>query len=504
VPARRTFLMLTVAACAHILRLPLSGSRLICLVGFAVVVLDPWALLATGFWLSFGAVCVLLASAGWWGGAAKVDGARHAVTCLRVKQAGSLQLAITAGLMPMLAFIFHEVSVVSPLVNAYAIPVISLIVTPLALGLAGLAMVPGLQWLAEALAWAGHGALQLTMWPTVWLAETPMASFDAAAAPLWLSGIALGGLVLAALPYGFPMRAAAWGLMLPALVFRPERPAAGSWELIALDVGQAGAVAILTARHAFLFDAGLRSSAVSDGGARVVAPYFKARGVRKLDGFVVSHADIDHAGGLRSVLESVPVEQSFSSFDVKSYLTREAGLLGMPGVLPNLPRSLSPCEYGVAWETDGVTFEFLWPLKPALRKRAATASKERNDNSCVLRIRGAFHSALLTGDISAAQEQALIKRGLGQVDVVLAAHHGSKSSSSASFVNTVQAAEVIAQVGAWNRYGHPHSAIERRWRGSGAQFWRTDQTGAVTVRSRPSGLQALADRTHRPRYWQGR
>jgi len=504
VPARRTFLMLAVAACAHGLRLPFNGSRLICVVAFMVVLMDPWALMATGFWLSFGAVCVLLASASWWGRAAGLDKGRGYRIRRRLWQACCLQLAITAGLMPMLAFLFHEVSLVSPLVNAYAIPVISLIVTPLALALAGLAMLPGVQWLTEAVAWVGHGALELTMWPTVRLAQWPMASVEVAATPLWLSGVALLGLALAVVPYGFPMRAAAWALMAPALLFRPERPAMGSWDLIALDVGQAGAVVILTARHAVLFDAGLRSSALSDGGSRIIVPYLKARGVRRLDGLIVSHADIDHVGGLRSVLEAFPVTQSFSSFDVRAHLAREAGLLGVPGVLPPLPMAMSPCQYGMVWEIDGVTFEFLWPLKRPPGRRASNASKERNDHSCVLRIRGARHSALLLGDISAAQERLLVERGLGLVDIVLAAHHGSRNSSDRAIVSATQPSHVIAQVGRWNRYGHPHPTVVDRWRAANAQFWRTDETGAVIIQSRPSGLQARAHRVDRPRYWQGR
>lgn len=504
VPARRTFLMLAVVAVAHVVRLPLNTSRLLSLVVFAVVVLDPWALLASGFWLSFGAVYVLMASAGWYGWSqnTRVVTRRHRIWVF-LAAAGRLQLAITVGLMPLLALIFHQVSLASPLANAYAIPVISLIVTPLSLLLAATAFVPGLGLLTAGFAWLGHAALQLIMVPTVWLAEWGSASSDAAAAPLWLTLLALVGLVLAVLPYGFPARNAAWAFMLPALFWRPEQPLAGDWTASVLDVGQSSAVVIQTARHALLFDAGLRTSAVSDEGARTLWPFMRAHGIGKLDVMVVSHADIDHAGGVRSVLASVPVGQSYSSFDLLSYLQREARLLGVPRELPPLPLAMSSCEKGVSWQTDGVIFEFLWPLKASNAGKSA-GQKRHNDDACVLRIQGRRHSLLLTGDIGARQELSLLERGLQSHDVVLAAHHGSGNSSGPRFVRAVNAAHVLAQAGKWNRYGHPSPVVQARWEQAGATFWHTDVHGAIRAQSQSGVLSVGSTRQTSERYWQGR
>ncbi|WP_353153655.1 DNA internalization-related competence protein ComEC/Rec2 [Pollutimonas bauzanensis] len=504
VPARRTFLMLAVIAAAYLLRLPMNASRLLSLVAFAVVVLDPWALLASGFWLSFGAVYVLMASAGWWGqpvGRAKVSRWRRWRVALST--AVRLQLAITVGLMPLLALIFHEVSLASPLANAYAIPVISVVVTPVSLLLAGAALLPGLELPAAGLAWLGHAAMDWIMVPTVWLADFRAASIYVAAAPLWLTIFAMLGLLLAVMPYGIPFRNMGWLFMLPALLWTPKRPPEGGWDLYALDVGQASAVVIQTARHALLFDTGLRSSATSDDGVRTIWPFMRAMGIKKLDVMVISHADIDHAGGLRSMLLAAPVEQSYSSFDVLEYLKREARMLGDPGVLPPLPLAMSPCEYGMTWEADGVAFEFLWPLTPNSISKQSKRS-QRNDGGCVLRIRGVHHSALLPGDIGVSQEKALADRGLEPVDVVLAAHHGSKNSSSPQFVDAVQARHVVAQAGLWNRYGHPSPEVQERWQEAGAEFWRTDQQGAFIVHSRQSGLTAQSERQFARRYWQSR
>jgi competence protein ComEC len=244
----------------------------------------------------------------------------------------------------------------------------------------------------------------------------------------------------------------------------------------------------------------LRSSPTSDQGARTIGPFMRASGIKKLDVMVLSHADIDHAGGARSVLESTPVEQSFSSFDLPSYLRRESRLLGESFGGVRVPLAMSACKAGVAWRVDGVVFEFLWPLYST----RLVKNSQRNDHACVLRVRGRHHSVLLTSDIGVLQEASLLDRGLGAIDVVLAAHHGSKNSSGAAFVARVRAAHVIAQVGAWNHYGHPSPLVEQRWEQAGAVFWRTDRDGAVQFVSDSGDLQVQGARASSPHYWQSR
>lgn len=556
VPAQRTFLMLAVAAGGQMLRLPVKASRLLCAAVFAVVLLDPWALLASGFWLSFGAVCVLMAAQSWEGYAAPdqrqaqpehvqhvqhVQRVQHTQRAWRfLRAAAVLQLAINVALMPLLALMFHQVSLVSPLANAYAIPMVELVITPLSLLAAACAVVPGLDAVAGGLMWLAHACLQAAMVPTRWLAALPAASVGVPQAPWWAVALAFAGIGIAMLPRGFPARHGGWLLVLPALTWRPERPPPGGWDLYALDVGQSSAIVVQTAAHALLFDTGLRIGPDADQGARTVVPFLQARGIRGLDAMVVSHADIDHVGGARSVLREIPVQQSYSSFDLDAYLEREAKLLGVAADTVRRPLALLGCGRGMAWEVDGVRFEFLWPeafgahpaaagaaARPKAMKAfkgagpsgagekagaekantayvAGSSGKRRNGKSCVLRVSGGHHSMLLTGDIAAAQETALVRGGLPPTDVVMAAHHGSAGSSARPFVARVQAAHVVVQVGRWNRYGHPGRGVEQRWRRSGAEFWRTDLHGAITIRSRPRGLTAQAERQQHPRYWQGR
>lgn len=514
VPARRTFMMLLVVAGCYIVRLPISGSRVLALAAMIVVVLDPWAMLASGFWLSFCAVAVLIACGARLAaeppGEAQTSGrASDRPSLLRrawvgLREAARLQLAITLALMPILAWIFHEVSLASPLANAYAIPVIGVLVTPMALITAALSMVPGLDWPAVWLAWLTHQILYWMMVPTVWLGTHPLSQFSVPVAPLALNALALAGVVWALWPQSLKLgrRWLGWTLMLPAFLWQPVRPVPGEWDLTALDVGQGSALVLQTAGHTLLFDTGVRRSLQSDEGQRSILPFLRASGVRKLDVLVVSHADLDHAGGLRSVLEGMPVEQSYSSFSLSAWLKAEARKLGTgPSVLP---RAEVPCQYGTTWQVDGVSFEFLWPLAPVPGTPVGRArTTARNEDSCVLRVRGAHHSALLTGDIEAAAEAALVSRGLEAVDLVIAAHHGSKTSSTPAFIERVRATHVIAQLGSWNRYGHPADVVRDAWLSSGAEFFQTDLHGAVIARSRPDGLALESVLEGSRRYWHG-
>ena len=520
VPAQRTFMMLAVVAIAQALQLRLSGSRVLAVAAVAVLAMDPWAVLTSGFWLSFVAVGVLLAVGADEWSRARVAGpsgtgvwevptteSARARWWRGIRLAARLQWAVTWALAPALAWLFHEISLVSPVANAYAIPVIELVVTPLSLLLAATALIPGCEALASGLAWLAHGALYLVMQPTEWLARLP--TVPVAAGPGWLYLLAGAGATVALWPglrtrcrtalwkWRLPHPAWGWLALFPMVFWTSSVPADGEWDLHALDVGQGSALLLRTANHSLLFDAGARHSRESDEGSRTIVPALRALGIRRLDALVVSHADLDHAGGVRSVLASLPVEQTFSSFNLASWLAREARLLDEPQVPAAL--TASPCQFGARWRIDGVSFEFLWPLDVRHTRR----SRETNDGSCVLRVRGAHHSLLFTGDIEVRSEAVLVSRGLAPVDIVVAAHHGSRTSSSAEFIRATTPGDVILQVGRWNRHGHPDANVLSRWADAGARIWRTDWHGGVVAHSRAGGLTMYSVLESSRRYWHG-
>lgn len=467
VPAQRTAYMLTVVALAMLSGRRAAGTQVLLLALFIVLLIDPWAVLAPGFWLSFGAVSLLFYVSS---GRQAVSGGWRRSPWQSALQWGRVQWAVTIGSLPLLLLFFQQFSLVSPLANAVAIPVISLVVTPLAL-LAIVLPIPLLLDLA-------HGVLALVMQLLILLADLPL--YEQPAPPMWSILLAVVGVGVLLLPRGFPVRFVGAFFLLPALLHTPSRPSPGAVDVTVLDVGQGLAVVVRTATKTLLYDAGPLYSAESDAGQRIVVPYLRANGIRRIDTMIVTHSDSDHAGGAASVLAAVPVDRLLSSVD------------GMPG---------EACAAGMSWDWEGVRFLMLHPVPG----EAGFARRLRpNNRSCVLRIEAAGGaSILLASDIEAADEMAILGRDAGTLasDVLLVPHHGSRTSSSPAFVAAVAAQHVIYPVGYRNRFGHPRPEVMARY--AGATEWRTDRDGAlhVDLADRPV---IVAQRRVRPRYWHGR
>lgn len=393
---------------------------------------------------------------------------------------GRTQGAVTLLSLPLLLLFFQQFSLISPLANGVAIPLVSLVITPLVL--AG-ALLPFFPWLLQ----AAHALFTGLMAWLGWLAAWPGAVWSPPA-PDWGALVLAGvGVVWMLMPRGFPGRAAAWLLLLPLLVNPPPRPPPGEAWVEVLDVGQGLAVAVRTAEHTLLYDTGPYFSQESDAGQRLVVPWLRAMGVTRLDGLVITHRDLDHAGGALSVLESLPVGWLLDSLPEDSQEGR--------GIHPRVARR-GPCLAGAAWVWEGVGFRMLYPDArddPRLVKKS-------NHRSCVLQVRAAGHTLLLTSDIEAADEAALLARYPGALgaEVVVVPHHGSKTSSSPAFVAAVGAREVIYPVGYRNRFGHPRPEILARYQG--ARAWRTDRDGAISLRLGPQVALSGARATW-PRYW---
>lgn len=462
VPTQRTLYMLSVAAMALLSGKPVSASRTLALALGVVLLIDPWAVLAAGFWLSFGAVGALIYVSqgrlkpdvpGWW---------------QRLAQWGQTQWAATLATLPVLLLLFQQFSLVSPFANALAIPLISLIVTPLALA-AGIVSWPPLLYLA-------HGFLVAAMAFLKWCAQWPV--WYTAAPPWWAVILAVLGAGLLLLPRGIP----GWGLgvlmLAPAMAWRGDIPAHGEFSVTVLDVGQGLATLVETSEGATLYDTGPMYSAESDAGQRVVVPFLRARGVRSLETLIVTHKDTDHSGGAHSVLAALPVRRLITSMD---------------------DWSGERCLAGQSWTSGGVLFRVLHPTQAAYDSGA-----KPNARSCVLHLSGHGGRMLLTSDIEAADESALLERGGLASDIMLVPHHGSKTSSSPAFLEAVGAAEAVVPVGYRNRFGHPVSAVLARYEQRGMRIWRTDAHGAVTIRFRQDGRQLIAWRHEKRRYWHGR
>jgi competence protein ComEC len=465
VPAQRTVWMLLTLALLRQLGLRWPWPLCLLLAACTVTVIDPWAISQAGFWLSFVAVGLLMASGG-----PQPQGLPGAL-----RAALHSQWVATLGLAPLTLLFFQQISMVGLLANLLAIPVVSLLITPLAL--AG-ALLPGL-WDGAAL------CLQLLMHYLRWLAAWPGAVWHVPVAPVWaqLAGLLAAGLLVLPLPWrlrllGLPL---ALGLLWPAV----PRPAPGQFELLAADVGQGTAVLLRTARHSLLYDSGPQFTPQSDAGQRVLLPLLRALGVRELDLLLLSHRDQDHVGGAASLLAGLPVRGLVSSLDEGHVLLTDEG-----------GRPQRRCERGQRWQWDGVDFEI---LHPAAADYDAPGLKP-NALSCVLSVAAAGQRLLLSGDIEAAQERALL--GLPQLrsTLLMLPHHGSQTSSTPEFLDAVAPRQAFAQAGYRNRFGHPAPAVLARLQARGVRVWTSADCGALSWRSdRP---QPQCQRELGRRYWQ--
>ena len=472
VPAQRTVCMLAAVAWLR------SGGRhwpwhaVLAVAAAVVLALDPWALLQAGFWLSFVAVAVLFATSG-----ARQAPAGSLWQSLHQGTEGFIrqQRVVFLALSPLSLLLFGQISLIGLLANMLAVPLVTFGITPLAM----------LGVLHPALWHAADWLLQWLMVGLQWFAALPLAHYQAAIAPWWagLAGIAGGLLLCLRLPWGLRLQGALW--LLPLLLWQAPRPAAGQFDLLAADIGQGSAILVRTQRHSLLFDTGPQYSANSDAGQRVLLPLLAALDERP-NHIILSHSDTDHIGGATSVASQHP----------------QARLIGAIASTHPLHQqhTITPCLAGQSWQWDGVEFSFLHPLDDAYNGRTKT-----NSMSCVLRISNGQRTALLPGDIPAPQERAIIARQTAlnqslQADVLLVAHHGSKSSSSHDWLQAVQPQWALIQQGYRNRYQHPHPTVLQRLAHHGSTTLQSDQCGAIWWHS--SANTAHCERhTHR-RYWQ--
>lgn len=451
VPAQRTVLMLAVAVALRSAGWRWPWTMVLLAAAVVVTAVDPWALLQPGFWLSFTAVALLMASDPASGKAPDAPGPRGLLAShLRA------QAVATLGLAPLSLVFFQQFSLVGVLANLVAIPLVTLLITPLAL--LGM-LVPGL-WAVSA--WL----VQSMVWGLGWLAQVPLAVWQVPAAPVWLVAAAALGAALAVLPVPWALRWLALPLVLPLLWPPLARPAHGQFEVLAADVGQGTALLLRTRSHLLVYDAGPQYSRESDAGQRVLLPLLRARGEGRIDLLMLSHRDSDHVGGAASLLAAHPVAALSTSLEPGHPLLSNAAA-GLPH---------TPCRAGQVWAWDGVQFSVLHPTPDDV----AYAAKP-NALSCVLRVQDATgRSLLITGDIEAPQEAALLRRhGAALASTMLVVpHHGSRTSSTAEFLDAVQPGLAVVQAGYRSRFGHPAPEVLARYAERGIAVVRTDRCGA--------------------------
>lgn len=466
IPTQRALVMVAVVMIAVMSQRRVPPTQLLATALLAVLVFDPLAPLAAGFWLSFVAVGVILLSTvgrigrpGW------------------LRRWGGVQLVLAVGLAPVVLFVYQRISLVAPAVNLVAVPVVGLLTVPLALG-GVVAELVHLNGLATVLFHAAACVLALVWKLIAWAANLKFSVWPAPAPPLWALGTAALGLFWLLGPRGLPARWVGLVWLAPLIWLPPAVPASGAVWLTVLDVGEGLSAVVRTRSHTLVFDTGPRFSARFDAGRAVVVPYLRHLGIRRLDALVISQGDNDHIGGAASVQAAFPVERLLSG-------------------TPERLAGAAACLRGQQWRWDGVTFQVLNP--PDL-------GRTDNNASCVVRAVGAFGAVLLTGDIEQDAEQRLVETDGNRLraHVLVVPHHGSRTSSSPAFVARVDPAIAVIPVGYRNRYHHPHADVVARYRRRGTRLNTTARAGAITIRLTPAGVRKEAYRVTHRRYWFGR
>ena len=447
VPVRRSFLMLALAAIVVLSGRTPAVAPGLAIAALVIVFADPWAAISPGFWMSFALVAAVVA-------------AFAALGSRPLWRFARMQALVSIFAIPLTLLFFNEASLISPIANFIAVPIVGFAVLPMALADVFL---PG-DYL-----WRISGFILKNLWSAMrWMSELQFAAWSPAAAPWWLFAAAAfgGGWILG--PIGFPFKWAGLPPIAALLLWNPSPPE--NMQVVFLNAGQGTAAIVRAGGKTLLYDAGPPFA-----GRLIVAPFLRGEGARKVDAMVVSHDDSDHRGGAADILRMFPVENLFASFPMDA-----------DGA------EFARCEAGKRWRWGETEFVFLHPHPDDYGRGFSD-----NAMSCVLKAESPWGSVLLTGDIPEGTEFALAERAGGALsaDVLLAAHHGSRYSTTDVFLNLVSPRTAVFSVGANNRFGHPHADALSRAKNAGAEILRTDLHGAIVVDFLEDGIKVRKWRT---------
>ncbi len=485
IPAQRTMYMVGVVAFALWTgRNPRSFDIWWWALAFVLLV-DPMAPYTPGFWLSFGAVAAILYAMGDSSGLLGVPTGKELEVHWQqrmlqaLKEACRVQAVVTLSLLPFTLYWFYQVSIVSPLANAFAIPLVSYIVTPLAiLG----AMLP--EFIGRWLIWPAHAAMEYLAVVLEWMAGWSWSVVWSKQPEWWALLISGLGIVYAIRP-GDILDAWKWrvlGIAFCIPLFAPAiQPLSsfllghGEFRASVLDIGQGTAVLIETKNRRLLYDTGPIQGKKDDAGQRIILPYLRGTGIDHIDRMVISHSDSDHVGGAATLLKHIHFDSMIGSLPSNNPLLQNLQARKVPSI---------PCRFGQRWEWDGVEFVIWHPHEAMIFSNQHP--EKPNEMSCVLEVRNKQSSLWLTGDVEKQGEAEITERlddamlqEIGDRELIfMAPHHGSKTSSSLALLRRLNPDQAFAQNGYRNRYGHPHADITARYRYLDIPFYQTPETGA--------------------------
>jgi len=458
-PTQRALIMLCVIMVSILFDIRAQSWKTLSIALLLVLVLSPFSVMNPGFWLSFCAVGIILYFS-------KMKNISELKFVSTLYSWSLIQIVIAVGLIPFVLLFFGETSIISPIANFIIVPVFSFIVVPITF-IAGCILfvsptVSGLLF-----------SVVVFVLDKTWIFLEYLATLNFSTVRIdFLSNIAFVlacvGVTLIFLPKKFPAKYLTPIFFLPLLFFKPESPEFGTAKMTLLDVGQGLAVVIQTEHHVLVFDTGPRFSNSFNTGKTVVVPFLKSKGISQVNYLIISHGDNDHIGGVKSVVDLINVNSILTSVPTKVVAMIKSSNQKVPVEL---------CNSDLQWHWDGVEFRFIHPSPQTTLKD--------NDASCVLQISSGQNTILLTGDIEAKAEQEIVddselNSGLNLLSTILVApHHGSKTSSTQLFLDKVRPKYVLYAVGYRNRYRFPADVVSKRYKNLGAIEYSTSNNGAI-------------------------
>ena len=467
VPTQRALVMLTILTISLVIDRRVQGLNILSLTLITVLIFEPLSILSAGFWLSFSAVGMILFTLLF--RRQKVSWIENGAT-----KAIRLQWKLSLMMAPVTFLFFQQIPLTGPLANVIAIPVVAFLIVPLVLtaSLSYLAFGSGvveqnLYLLAEyllQLLWSLLEALAI---------RAESVSFSPGHSTIALAGLLFACLILS-LPAGLKLRRLALSGLLVFFLPSQNQMQEGEFKLILLDVGQGLSAIILTAKHSLLFDTGARFSSHFNAGDAVVLPVMKMLSVNTLDTLIISHSDNDHSGAAESILQGIKVQQVISNENISADVSSATS--------PDASFDTTACIAGLQWQWEGVSFRILHP--------DGKGTAPGNNASCVLRVESQYGSLLLPADIEKESELEIIRRYPAALksSILVAPHHGSKTSSSESFIDAVAPELVLFPAGWMNRYHHPAETVTKRLADREIASRMTGECGSISVMVEPSGL----------------
>jgi competence protein ComEC len=442
IPTQRAVLMLSFVLMTRLQRriIPLWQAWSIAL--FFVLLLNPLSVLSSSFWLSFMTLALILYGMSgrlgkqglWW-------------------QWGRPQWVIAVGLLPLSIWLFTQYSLVSFIANTLAIPWVGFLILPFCfLAIIFLFICPPL---AKLLLFLADKSLSMLWVLLSGLAQLPGATWQQVLPQYGYIVAATIGVIILLAPAGFPGKYLGFFWLLPLIFFKPASLPDGEARFSLLDVGQGLAAVVQTAHHVLVFDTGPRFGPEQDSGETVVLPFLRSQGIEQVDMLVISHGDNDHRGGAEALLRQLPVLAIRTS---------------VPWFFASW--QVDYCLAGTTWLWDGVRFSFLSPTSQQLN--------QGNNSSCVLRVATQNNAVLLPGDIERNAEKWLVQQGaLLAADIIVAPHHGSKTSGLREFIAAVHPQYVLYAIGYRNRYHFPQESVMQTYREGGVVSYDTVSAGAI-------------------------